>query len=352
MSAVLNFLNHCWLTTLEVAPWLLLGSFLAGVLHVLLPDGFIKRHLGRRSFVDVFKAVAIGVPMPLCSCGVIPAAIGLKKDGASDGASVGFLISTPQTGVDSILVSAMFLGWPFALFKVISALLSGLIGGMLTNLLHIESDITETGEEKSCCGGEATPKTPEKNFIKSIVRFGVFDLLQDIYRWLVVGILMAALISTVIPSGRLSELWWTQGFAGLLTMLIISLPMYICATASVPLAASLVLAGMSPGAALVLLMAGPTTNVATIGVVLRMFGKKIVLIYLGTVIVASVLLGYLFDGLLGQTSITKTQHEHFEPSWLAITSAVVLLALLAFLAYRDLAAWLKKPAPAKSCCST
>lgn len=350
MATFLNFLNHCWLTTLEVAPWLLLGSLLAGVLHVLLPEGFIKRHLGQRRFTDVFKAVAIGIPMPLCSCGVIPAAIGLKKDGASDGASVGFLISTPQTGVDSILVSAMFLGWPFALFKVVSALLSGLLGGILTNLLHIESDISETVEKKSCCSKTTASKKPKKHIIISIVRFGVFDLLHDIYRWLVVGVLIAALISTVIPSGRLSELWWTQGFAGLLTMLIISLPMYICATASVPLAASLVLAGMSPGAALVLLMAGPTTNVATIGVVLRTFGKRIALIYLGTVIVTSVLLGYLFDGLLGQASVAKV-HEHGGQSWLAIGSAVVLLALVVFLSGIDFRRWLAKPKAVTHCCN-
>jgi uncharacterized membrane protein YraQ (UPF0718 family) len=339
MAIVLTFLNHCWLTTLEIAPWMLLGSMLAGALHVFLPEGFIQRHLGQHRFTDIFKAVAIGVPMPLCSCGVIPAAIGLKKEGASDGASIGFLISTPQTGVDSILVSAIFLGWPFALFKVVTALLSGLIGGLLTNLMRKDHDVIETTSPKTCCNTVAKDKPAKKHFIIAILRFGIFDLLQDIYRWLIVGIAIAALISTLIPMDRLSGLWWTQGIPGLLTMLIISLPMYICATASVPLAASLVLAGMSPGAALVLLMAGPTTNVATICVILRTFGKNIVLIYLGTVIGVSLLSGYLFDGLLGQTSVTKVLHEHADPSWPAFTSAAILVAILTYLLARDLQKW-------------
>ena len=127
---MMNFIHQAWQIVLELAPWLLLGLLLAGILHVLLPVGFVKRHLGSPGFASVLKAVAVGVPLPLCSCGVIPAALGLKKEGASNGAAVGFLISTPQTGVDSILVSATFLGWPFAIFKVISALLSGLMGGL------------------------------------------------------------------------------------------------------------------------------------------------------------------------------------------------------------------------------
>lgn len=330
---------------LELSPWLMFGLLLAGVLHVLLPTGFIARHLGGRRFVNVFKAVAVGVPLPLCSCGVIPTAIGLKRDGASDGAATGFLISTPQTGVDSILVSATFLGWPFAIFKVLSALISGLIGGLLVNAF-------DGRDGADTVAGPVVPTNAPGNSQRhwsEIITFGLIKLLRDIYRWLIVGIVVAALISTFIPAGRLETMAWTQGLAGMLIMLVVSLPMYVCATASVPMAASLVVAGMSPGAALVLLMAGPTTNVATIGTIYRSFGKKVLAVYLGTVIVMSISMGMLFDGLLADVP-AATEHMHTLPGWLQIVAALALGILMLSFAGKDLYKrfWAKGAA---SCCS-
>ena len=251
MEIVKNIFTEIWHIMLELSPWLLFGMLLAGILHVLLPSGFIRRHLGGSKFSSVFKAVAVGVPMPLCSCGVIPTAIGLHKDGASKGAATGFLISTPQTGVDSILVSATFLGWPFAIFKVISALLSGLIGGLFVNYTENgrkgKVNSNKTTEIKNCCSSEkpSPPGTEELQDsssasaagllikIKEALSFGLLQLLGDIYKWLIVGILAAALINAFISPGELHNVAWTQGLLGMLAMLLISLPMYVCATASV-----------------------------------------------------------------------------------------------------------------------
>ncbi len=350
-----QFGGHLWHILLELSPWLLLGMVIAGILHVLLPEGFIVRHLGGRKFADVFKAVAIGVPMPLCSCGVIPAALGLKKEGASDGASVGFLISTPQTGVDSILVSATFLGWPFAIFKVFAALVSGLIGGVLVNLFDTSPAAAQKKpSEPSCCHSSPPANAAfavRRTFrLKDVLRFAFIDLLKDIYRWLLIGILLAALISTLLPENSLKDIPWTQGLPGMLMMLAISIPMYICTTASAPLAASLVAAGMSPGAALVLLMAGPVTNIATLGAVLRAFGKKVFAIYLLTVTLSSLLLGGLFNFLLAELPASAVhRHEHHSP--IHIAAAIFLIALFGYFLNLDLRTkWpRRKSAPAPAC---
>ena len=361
-----DYVSALWDILLELAPWLLFGLLLAGVLHVLLPASFIRRHLGRRRFSSVFKAVAIGVPLPLCSCGVIPTAIGLKRDGASDGAATGFLISTPQTGLDSIFVSATFLGWPFALFKVVSALISGLVGGLLVNLTEPRRGLTadhpnttcDIPNSPSCChhapaadacctDTSAAPHTANANTRnwRDIFRFGFVQLLGDFYRWLIIGVLGAALVAAFVPPGRLENIPWTQGIYGMIAMLLISMPLYICATASVPLAASLVVAGMAPGSALVLLMAGPTTNIATMGAIYHTFGKRVLAIYLATVATMSITLGLTFDWIIGSSS-THTGHVHPLPDWLNVLAALILLALIAYHIAADLARRLgRRPTP-------
>ena len=363
METLKTFLFQTWYILLELSPWLLFGVLLAGILHGLLPSGFIRRHLGGSRLSSVFKAVAVGVPMPLCSCGVIPTAIGLRKDGASKGAATGFLISTPQTGVDSILVSATFLGWPFAIFKVISALLSGLVGGLVVNYFEngkkCKNKSATAVSTVNCTDNHA--QSPTANLavahvhpplriyskIKEALSFGIIQLLGDIYKWLIVGILAAALISAFIPAGRLQSVTWTQGLLGMVVMLLISLPMYVCATASVPLAAALVAAGMSPGSALVLLMAGPTTNVATMGAILRSFGKSVLAIYLATVIGMSISLALLFNWLLMDIPSAK-EHMHSIPPWLKVISAIGLLVLVAYFAGLDIYRIIQRPKT--TCC--
>lgn len=324
-----KYLAELWGILLELGFPLLLGIIIAGGLHVILPQGFIHRNFGNRGFKSIFKASLIGVPMPLCSCSVIPTAIGLKKDGASNGASTSFLISTPQTGVDSILVSASFLGWPFAIFKLIVAFITGLIGGSLVDFFERNQTIEkEPPKSKDSIKG-FWPK------IKEAIKFGIFELIGMIYGWIVFGVLIAALITTFVPPGYLSQIAWIGGVGGLFLMLVISLPMYVCATASVPIAASLIAAGMPAGAALVFLMAGPATNIATIGALYRVFGRKVVTIYVLTVAVFSIAFAALFHFTLGNAAV-EAIHNHHDTNWLYTISTIILLIIIAFLAFRDI----------------
>lgn len=331
------YIRHVWYVLESLAPWLLLGTLIAGVLHVFVPADFVNRHLGRRRLADVVKAALLGVPMPLCSCGVIPTAVGLKKDGASDGASIAFLISTPQTGVDSIAVSAAFLGWPFALFKVISAFVTGLLGGVLANL--VGDGTAEAGPTPGATGRRSTrqPLSLTRS-VREVFTFGFGDLLYGIWKWLVLGIALSALISVLIPAGSLSDKAWATGWLGMLAMLAVSLPMYVCATGSVPIAAALVSAGMSPGAALVFLMAGPATNVATLGAVYQTFGKRILGVYLSVLIVGSLLLGSLFDFVLAKPEAAQQAEAMASHSPSALTALLggALVLLLAWYAAGDL----------------
>ena len=314
-------------TMLELSPWFLLGMAVAGLLHGLLPRNFVKRQL--RGRFAVLKAVALGVPLPLCSCGVIPAGLGLKRDGASNGASLGFLISTPQTGVDSILVSSAFLGWPFAVFKVLAAAITGVVGGWISD--RVPRDEAWEGDL-----GESEIETDESARGPRAMLEHAHDLLASIWRWLVFGIVVSALINTFLPVGSL-EVFENAGplLAGFLVLLI-SLPLYVCATASVPIAAALVAGGMPVGAALVFLMAGPATNVATIGAIYRGFGGRQLAAYLGVLIVGSVGFGVIFDLSIGDLAVQQHLHGEGHRTWWAVASAVVLTALIARLAALDL----------------
>lgn len=361
----MNFLEHIWDIMRELSPWLLLGAAIAGVLHVLIPADFIKKHLGKSGWWSSVKAAIIGVPMPLCSCSVIPTGIGLKKDGASDSAAVSFLISTPQTGVDSISVAAGFLGWPFALFKVLSAFIMGVLGGLLVAWFapkHAENTDHDAAAASSCCsppsppptpasccGGETTPAPKKTNAFKRAYTFAIEDLLRMIWFWLVIGILLSALLSTFVDPGSLSDYRWATGISAMLIMLLISLPLYVCATASVPIAASLIVAGLPTGAALVFLMAGPATNIATIGAIIKAFGKRITFLYLACVIIGSMFCGWAFDSIFTVTD-QQVHHHHEHVYWWTDASAIVLSLLILYFAVGDILKRLRKPASASSCC--
>ncbi len=325
-------LDAVWQVWLQLSPWLLLGAAAAGALHVLLPRDFARRQF--RGYGGVAKAVALGVPLPLCSCGVIPAGLGLKKDGASDGAAVGFLISTPQTGVDSLLVSASFLGWPFTIFKCVSALVMGLAGGAVTESLHTEARGIEGFEE-------APAPQSTVGFFAHMV-----DVIRPIWKWIVFGVVASAAITVWIPPGAIAG--WSNIHPAVsgLAALAIALPLYVCATASVPIAAALIAQGMPTGAALVFLMAGPATNIATIGAVKRAFGGRVLGVYLATVVIGSVGLAYVYDAFIPFEALGGMAHEHGQPWW-AWVSAVLLGGLFVYFVVEDLrSAWLRRSAPA------
>lgn len=316
-------------TWLELAPWLLLGALVSSLLHVALPTDFVRGQLAGK--LGVLKAVALGVPLPLCSCGVIPAGIGLKKQGASDGAAVGFLISTPQTGADSILVSASFLGWPFALFKVVTALVTGVAGGLWA--------------------GSGDAPAPDEPVVKmgphrswAHFRGHFVEVLQPIWRWILFGVAASVAIEHLVPSSVFVALARGGPLVAMLAVLALSLPMYVCATASVPIAAALIASGMPAGAGMVFLIAGPATNVATVGAIFRTLGKRALGIYLATIVAGSLVGGMLFDGLIDAESV-RSVHHHGAPGAVTLLSGIVLAALIAWFAAQDLRAWIARRRP-------
>ncbi|HJN77140.1 MAG TPA: permease [Myxococcota bacterium] len=322
----MSFIEAIWDVLLELAPWLLLGALVSALLHKWLPPDFMQRNLRGRGAVA--KAVLFGVPLPLCSCGVIPAGIGLKKDGASDGASIGFLIATPQTGVDSIFVAGSFLGWPFALFKVAAAAATGLVGGWLTDRF----------------GSTGTDEAPPTHDSGDRTWRGAFDhglqIIRGIWGWLAFGVVASAAITVLVPNEWLAALGDYGGLPAMFVVLLIAVPLYVCATASVPIAASLVAGGMPAGAALVFLMAGPATNIATLGAIKKTFGLRTTAIYLVTILVGSIGLGWAFGFLIEAT--TAPAHEH-GAAWWATASAVALTAMLCWFAVGDLRRKLTSP---------
>jgi len=319
---LLSYFNEVWRILLELSQPLLAGLFLAGLLHRFLPAGFIHRTLSKPGFASTFKAVLVGVPMPLCSCGVVPTALGLKREGASNGATTGFLISTPSTGVDSILVSGAFLGWPFAIFKVFAAFITGIIGGIIADKVTPDQKVADTPAVMA--------DEPEQDKgIRGIIHYTVVELYGAIDRWIVAGILIAAAITALMPDNFFQHLDWAQGLAGMLLMLTISIPLYVCTTGSVPVAAAFIAAGMPLGTALVFLMAGPATNLATIGAVYRTLGGRLLAVYLATVIVMSIAFGLGFGFVLSDVPVQQV-HEH-GTDWTGVVSALIVIALTLYL---------------------
>ncbi|MHC4843561.1 MAG: SO_0444 family Cu/Zn efflux transporter, partial [Planctomycetota bacterium] len=269
-----------WFTVAEMSPFLLFGFFVAGALSVLVSRAFVETHLGGRGIWPLTKASLFGVPLPLCSCGVIPVAMSLRKHGASKGSTISFLISTPQTGVDSIFVTFSLLGPLFTIFRPIAAFLSGIIGGSLTNTFTRLSGLDSGPEkqcEEECCTGE-----PKRNRLRRGLKYGFLTLPRDIGKAMLLGLLIAALISVLVPDdyfvGRLGH-----PLISMLIMVLVGIPVYVCATASVPIAAALIMKGLSPGTALVFLMTGPATNAASFITIWKGLGKATAIAYLTSV---------------------------------------------------------------------
>lgn len=276
----------------EMSPYILLGFFIAGIFHAFIPQKTFARHLSGTGWRPVVKAAMIGVPLPLCSCGVLPSAIAMRRNGASRAASTSFLISTPQTGVDSIAATWSLLGPAFAVIRPIAALTTSFFGGVA---------VGKSEKETVCVPVEAKTEDEEKkNFgqkLLSSLRYGYIDLVSSIGGWLVAGLIIAALITVYVPADFFSVLGKNPLFS-MIAVLIVAIPMYVCATGSIPIAMSLMLKGLSPGTALVLLMAGPAANFASFTLISREMGKKAASIYLATIIIGALAFGLAIDYLL------------------------------------------------------
>ena len=342
MDIVLQYFAEVWEILLEASPYVLFGFFVAGLLKGFLPGDFVARHLGSNTKGAVIKASLFGIPLPLCSCGVIPAAAGLRQQGASKGATTSFMISTPETGVDSIAITYALLDPIMTITRPVSAFISALTAGMLVDMFP----------EKPKAGKQVfTPlnfapttlkrEEPEvtlsarQSFVakfKSGMEFAFGELVADIGKWLLIGIFIAALVSTFLPVTFFQQ-YIGDGVLSMILMVVIGVPMYVCATASTPIAAALALKGLSPGGALVFLLAGPATNAATITVVAQTLGKRVAMIYVASIAVTSVLLGLIVNYIYIKLGLSVfdwvNASEAHGYGFFSILSAVVLVGLVA-----------------------
>ncbi len=354
-----RLLLNGWGLLLETAPWLLLGLLLGGLVHVVVPTGTIGRWLGRGGWRASASAALVGTPLPLCSCGVLPAALGLRRSGASKGATVSFLIATPENGFDSIALSYALLGPFMMLARPVAALASATGIGWAVDLADrgrrdqpAAPDPAEAGEAAAtccesapepqaasccdtaesagdCCAASEPPPGRDQPLWRRIVTgcaYGLTEILDDLVGWLLVGILLAAVIATFVSPAALGE--WGRGPLAMVVMLAIGIPMYICASASTPVAASLLVAGVSPGAVLVFLLAGPATNVGSFGIVRRELGLKTALIYIVGLALLTIALGvatnFIIDTLAISVVAQVREAGRFVPWWLAVLCVIVL----------------------------
>ncbi len=307
---VLEWIEQYWeallLMTAEMAPYLLLGFFIAGILRVFVPRSLYSQHLAKPGMKSVVKAAALGIPLPLCSCGVIPTAVGLRKEGASHGACTSFLIATPQTGVDSIAATYSLMGLPFAIVRPLAALFTAMFGGWLVSK-YAHEEQGARGEEQGARGKELGARGEEqgarsKSFagkLKEAFSYAFVEMMEDVGKWLVVGLLIAALITVAVPNDWLAALH-DYKLLNMLIVLAIAIPMYVCATGSIPIAVSLMAKGLTPGAGLVLLMAGPAVNTASMLVIGKVFGGRTLKLYLLSIVIGAMLFGLGIDYLLPQ----------------------------------------------------
>jgi uncharacterized membrane protein YraQ (UPF0718 family) len=316
-----------WATILEMSPYLLFGFVVAGLLSVLVSQQLVEKHLGGRGLWPLLKASLFGVPLPLCSCGVIPVSMSLRKHGASKGATIAFLLSTPQTGVDSIFVTLSLLGPVFAVFRPVAAFITGLVGGAFVDIFEQGEDAQKKPMEKctdDCCSNKKGGKVVRG------LKYGFIALPRDIGKAMLLGLVIAAFISALVPDGYFAEKLGTGIFA-MVIMMLLGIPVYVCATASVPVAAALILKGLTPGAALVFLMTGPATNAASFITIWKTLGRATAIIYLATVGGCALLGGILLDFLVARVDINIAAHSHWMlPDFVKYASAIALLVILGY----------------------
>lgn len=334
---MLALFNTIFGLLMEMAPYLLLGFFIAGFLHIFIPSDKIYQHLSGNSLSSITKAAIFGVPLPICSCGVIPIADYIRKEGASKGATVSFLSSTPTSGVDSILATYSLLGPVYAIIRPIAAFFSGILSGSITGILDRKSkdqeEQTEPTKADQCvqCTSPHSKKVTIFSKIKSGLAYGFDELLEDTGKLLLIGVVIGGLISFVVPQSFIQRYLGNPWLAYPL-MLLISIPVYVCATGSIPIAASLIMNGMAPGAGLVFLIAGPATNTTTIAFITGKLGKKYTVAYIGSIIVTAILFGILLDlswNYFGYHLTGNQAGMSMLPYWLKLSSAILLLALTA-----------------------
>lgn len=355
---MLDLLENIWAVYLDTAFWLLLGLLAAGLVKVLIPADAMQRWLGGRGLGAIGRAALFGAPLPLCSCGVLPAALSLRRNGASREATVSFLISTPETSIDSVSVTYALMGPAMAVYRPIAALVSAVSTGLLTLLAGEDRQLAAQGEPvaaccstetgKSCCDSHgassccdtddhghqddtccSSESPPRRGPVITVLRYAGAELLDDISHWLFIGIAVAGVMATVIPDGWLAQ--WGQGLGAMLVMVLVGVPMYICAVASTPIAAGLILSGVSPGTVLVFMLVGPATNLAGLMLLRKELGNRATALYIAGLSLVSIVMGLLLDALIRQGHVSVAVQlgagADLLPYWLSLGAGILLLLL-------------------------
>lgn len=303
MNEIIHLIN-------EMSPYLLLGFLLAGLMHSFIPGRYYTKFLAKKSFRSVINAALFGIPLPLCSCGVIPTAMSLRKEGASKGAVASFLIATPQTGVDSIIATFSLMGLPFAIVRPIAALLTAVFGGAMVNITDTSKEMAGKAESHEH-NGHSHEHEGFMHKLREAIEYAYVEMMEDIGKWLVIGLVIAGLITVFVPA-EMFAIFNGNTLASMLLVLCIALPMYLCATGSIPIAVALMMKGLTPGAALVLLMAGPACNFASMLVIRKVLGVRTLITYLASIIVGSIAFGYLIDYLQFNGIVNFLEHLTYQ----------------------------------------
>lgn len=345
-------LSASWQLLVQSAPYMIFGLFVAGLLKIFLSPEYVAKHLGQGRFSSVFKAALLGVPIPLCSCGVLPAASALKKQGANKGATAAFLISTPESGIDSISITYALLDPIMTIARPVSAFLSAMTAGIGINFTqppdkHITPAPNSNTLSKACgCSEDCSTITTKQNStfidkLKRTMRYAVIDIWGELAGWFFIGLLAAGLITVLIPDEAIAN-YLGGGLSSMLLMLCLGIPLYICATASTPVAAAFIMKGVSPGTALVFLLVGPATNITSLSVLIGILGKKATSIYLISMASVAVLCGLLIDFIYYSLGVSAaaivSTHRDLLPHSISLISALFLILLT----IRPAMAWIKK----------
>ncbi len=361
MNFFFQILLESWHLLLDASIYILFGLLVGGLLKVFLSPAFVAAHLGRGRVGPVLKAALFGIPIPLCSCGVLPAAASLKKQGANTGATTAFLISTPESGVDSIAITYALLDPIMTVARPVAAFISAVAAGLTENFFHtpVETDWLQGVDRRcqidNCCDGndcEPAEHAAHHTFgekIRAGLHYAITDLWGDLAMWFFVGLLLAGVITVLIPADLMSR-FLGGGLSSMLLMLAVGIPMYICATASTPVAAALILKGVSPGAALVFLLVGPATNITSLSVLFGLLGKRATAIYLVTLAVFAVFSGLMLDQVYNGFGISARaiigQAGEVLPYWVQLTGALLIIGLSVRPFLRLVRGWSKKLDPA------
>lgn len=317
------------------SPSLLVGLLVAGWIRQILNVDKVKNVISKKNKMSVFWASLLGLPLPLCSCSVIPSAITLKKSGINNGTTTSFLISTPESGMDSVFMTYSIMDLPMTIFRPVCAFITAWVAGLSQIFFKTDDDKDiEKVKEDSCCSSSSSEDTSKVgNFFVEGFKFSFGKLIDDLSFWLLVGILLGALVDVIVPDQFFSGL---NSHMSRVIIVLVGIPLYICASASTPVAASLVIKGLSPGTALLFLLVGPATNVSNLVVLQKYLGKRAIIINIVVIVIVGLIASYLVDFIYSYyqwninfkiSSYQKHDHVGYK-EYIAMGSSVVLVLLL------------------------